>query len=885
MQDKLLNPGSDFDLPRKLDTLKRHIRGHLPMMRLLRKAIPVILEKQATLPTREKQFHCIERMSWIYWYDPKNLISMILSATELIDRMHFGMALVVDEPTEYYHSQCWGSSNLTTSGEFAYTCENEVIFVGDIIRISENTSVEGFSKGRVCFVGKDTRKDTNSPDAVLISVQVIVGPQNVLANEELSQHIGYVADQELIIWEDKIIVLQAPDALYHLDILMDRQWLDGEEEIGGTPDTPFYIKRSYSSDTHELRSLRRSHPLRGELEIEYFGRDQLRTFVTPPDASYIVRSFPIILFIDDFGIHRNMYRALKAFYWIPAALPYGERRKIANVFTLTLGPHGARVEDIIACFREASSELAEGVFMDINGLKTLVRAFIIVMIGDMPQQADNSGFMRHSAQQGCRSCFCDQSERRDLDFSIQYFGRFHWDTVYDREQGNQLRGIERKRFFNDKGMRSEESTYVQLAPYLDLILSRPWDAPHSEWRGLGRVLQALLFQEVLTKAGAMAYLQVMQSFPFPPKWPRIQSPLLYMWSWSISEAGRATILAPLILRCKSQSSWFRLRYVQEFARLDPGVQRGNNEAPIDNIIRAYAIVAIANSVTGSQTYAPPSHVHSNVYCARQAYQCLLQAAHNAQSQARTSSSNDDADMDAAGNIEQILEQDDADISSKEEDLGLIDRAAKIKQPKYIRLQGLPNVHAGLHLHENAVEYGTVMNCNVLAPEMKHKMFHRLADHASPPNLMAYLFAYDVTRQSIRLGLAGAWAFDHPDLREPVSLVHEHCPRLVQSFLHSSERDNNELLAEAFPEDDEIITQVQEDAEHRQVSTSIKGFCITRDRNDFNLSTHISLRQHGPNQLFLQALRAAFDTDYNIRGIVAFRDRRVRWKQRLAFTDS
>ena len=35
--------------------------------------------------------------------------------------------------------------------------------------------------------------------------------------------------------------------------------------------------------------------------------------------------FPLVLFIDDFGIHRNNYRALKAFYWIPANLPYEER--------------------------------------------------------------------------------------------------------------------------------------------------------------------------------------------------------------------------------------------------------------------------------------------------------------------------------------------------------------------------------------------------------------------------------------------------------------------------------------------------------------------------------------------------------------------------------
>jgi hypothetical protein len=150
---------------------------------------------------------------------------------------------------------------------------------------------------------------------------------------------------------------------------------------------------------------------------------------------------------------------------------------------------------IIARFRKASSELAQRVFMDINGQKTLVRAFIIVMIEDMPQQAGNSGFMRHSAKQGYRSCFCNQSERSDLDSSIQHFSRFHWDTVYDREQGNQLRGIERKRFFNDKGMRGDESPYVQPAPYLDLILGRPWDALHSGWRGLERVFKQYFFKK------------------------------------------------------------------------------------------------------------------------------------------------------------------------------------------------------------------------------------------------------------------------------------------------------------------------------------------------------------------------------------------------------
>ena len=48
--------------------------------------------------------------------------------------------------------------------------------------------------------------------------------------------------------------------------------------------------------------------------------------------------------------------------------------------------------------------------------------------------------------------------------------------------------------------------------------------------------------------------------------------------------------------------------------------------------------------------------------------------------------------------------------------------------------------------------------------------------------------------------------------------------------------------------------------------------------------HMNFREETLYPRFFRALRAAFATDYNIRGIVAFKDRRLRWKQRLAFND-
>jgi len=50
------------------------------------------------------------------------------------------------------------------------------------------------------------------------------------------------------------------------------------------------------------------------------------------------------------------------------------------------------------------------------------------------------------------------------------------------------------------------------------IYGRGYDAPHSEWRGIGRILQGLLFSAILTKAGSAASLKGFQSFPFPPGW-------------------------------------------------------------------------------------------------------------------------------------------------------------------------------------------------------------------------------------------------------------------------------------------------------------------------------------------------------------------------------
>jgi hypothetical protein len=119
LSQTIAGSANPIELPAKLDTLKRHVRGHLPMLRLLRKAVPVLIEKQPSLPAKEKTLQRIQRSSWLYWYDPIDLVKTISSASALVERTHFGLAHLVDEPVEYWHSRAWASSCISSSGEHA----------------------------------------------------------------------------------------------------------------------------------------------------------------------------------------------------------------------------------------------------------------------------------------------------------------------------------------------------------------------------------------------------------------------------------------------------------------------------------------------------------------------------------------------------------------------------------------------------------------------------------------------------------------------------------------------------------------------------------------------------------------------------------------------
>ena len=86
------------------------------------------------------------------------------------------------------------------------------------------------------------------------------------------------------------------------------------------------------------------HQIRDELRMKYFDRKHIAK------AFNNQISFLYLLFINDFEIHRNIYRILKTFYFISIYLSYEKRRKIINIFTLILNSHDVNLKTIMKIF-------------------------------------------------------------------------------------------------------------------------------------------------------------------------------------------------------------------------------------------------------------------------------------------------------------------------------------------------------------------------------------------------------------------------------------------------------------------------------------------------------------------------------------------------------
>lgn len=210
-------------------------------------------------------------------------------------------------------------------------------------------------------------------------------------------------------------------------------------------------------------------------------------------------------------------------------------------------------------------------------------------LGDMPQQAVNTGSKSQSAKNPCRICFVPKLKADDLGYNVSEWSR------YDQFVGNvrkQARAIPQKgrrsELLATWGLTEEPSPWHTVYPTLTIMRQFAIDVMHSELKGMSSRFSNVLWDCLLTDNAKQNFAGIMKDsrqLPLPCEWSALQDPTSHRKSYSYTDHGRLIVLTPFILAKFLQSSHLKLpaRKVLEDQQLDePSV--------VAFIIRTFAIM-------------------------------------------------------------------------------------------------------------------------------------------------------------------------------------------------------------------------------------------------------------------------------------------------------
>lgn len=163
----------------------------------------------------------------------------------------------------------------------------------------------------------------------------------------------------------------------HLNIYLNKDFHDIDDKMLEKlfANNIIYIKKIININFKLICFIRRLYLTRVELKIIHFDREYIENYFV------VIRfSFFHLLFIDDFEIHRNMYRVLKNFYFIFVNFQYYERRKIVNIFIVILESYNIAFKNVVDTITKFIKQLNKNINLIINNQKIYVCVFILRFI-------------------------------------------------------------------------------------------------------------------------------------------------------------------------------------------------------------------------------------------------------------------------------------------------------------------------------------------------------------------------------------------------------------------------------------------------------------------------------------------------------------------------
>ena len=219
----------------------------------------------------------------------------------------------------------------------------------------------------------------------------------------------------------------------------------------------------------------------------------------------------------------------------------------------------------------------------------------------------------------------------------------------------------REKYASKWGLATSYPPLLKMAPAIDIILSFPGDPAHSEYSGQSKRLHELLIEGILSPKAVKLYASFLRTtFPFPPTFARLQSPVHHLKSYSLSDHAQWSIVIPILLAC-----WLRdfhiqplfLKCFRELLITDGLLPFGsdNNTVVISWVIRSYALAAKSNSIlmTDETKASDSENLVDIVKEGRKAFQRLLRAAAdsvNANPRSRSQTPSQILDTRASGGL-------------------------------------------------------------------------------------------------------------------------------------------------------------------------------------------------------------------------------------------
>ena len=187
----------------------------------------------------------------------------------------------------------------------------------------------------------------------IISRQVtLIVQQYYTWQEDLEELLGILdppmTENKVLLCWDQIFYIPESAIYYREDVELDYESrirghvIPLEQNDNRIPTPKGYYTRRIIEDPYDKKRISQlyySYLIRRELELKLWGREYFEN----QDITTSTRCISVLIqmFINGFGVYRNSYRSLIGFYTILARFTVWEKNRQANVFPITLSPHGS----------------------------------------------------------------------------------------------------------------------------------------------------------------------------------------------------------------------------------------------------------------------------------------------------------------------------------------------------------------------------------------------------------------------------------------------------------------------------------------------------------------------------------------------------------------